>query len=81
MKIEELDKLIDSVYQSVGIQYAEDFRNILGGCHCYPPTEWYGDIYLAFKKILNDNAIEDKCIKAQLIEVIEQLSNGFQNKH
>ena len=45
----ELGKFVDEVYESLGginSPYAANFQNIIGGCYCIPPTEWYGSIYL-----------------------------------
>lgn len=77
MELKELENFIDTVYRIVGEGYSEDFKYITGGCHCCPATEWYGDIYLAFKKVLNDDVIIDKYIKEQIVGVVEQLSKCF----
>lgn len=77
MEIKELEKLIENVYVVVGEKYLKYFRCIIGGCHCYPATEWYGDIYLAFKKVLTDNVIKEKNIKEEIDVVVEQLSEWF----
>jgi hypothetical protein len=55
MELKEIEKLVDAVYELVGEQYSDDFKYIIGNCHCIPPTEWLGDICLAFRKVLNDN--------------------------
>jgi hypothetical protein len=77
MDIKELEKFIDIVYKIVGEKYSNDFKHIIGGCHCCPATEWYGEIYLAFNKLLHDNVIKDKYIKAQIKGVFKQLSKDF----
>lgn len=77
MELKELENLVDTVYGIVGERYSDDFKNIIGGCHCWPATEWYGDIYLAFKKVLNNDAINDKNIKKQMLGVIEHFSKWF----
>lgn len=77
MEIKELENFVDIVYQIVGERYSEYFKYITGGCHCSPATEWYGDIYLAFKRVLEDNIINDKHIKEQMVSVIEDLSKFF----
>ena len=58
MELKDLENLVDTVYRIVGERYSNDFKNIIGGCHCWPATEWYGDIYLAFKKVLKDGVIK-----------------------
>lgn len=77
MELKELENFVDTVYRIVGERYSDDFKYIIGGCHCYPATEWYGNIYLAFKRVLKDDVINDKHIKEQIIGVIEQLSKWF----
>lgn len=74
MELKELEELVDTVYGIVGEQYSDDFKDIIGGCHCFPATEWYGDIYLAFKKVLNENVIQDKFIKKQMLVMIKHFS-------
>ena len=59
----ELGEFIDNVYEDLGginSPFANDFRYIIGGCHCIPPTEWYGDIFLVLKKVLAEKAISDE---------------------
>ena len=73
----ELGAFVDKVYESLGgihSTYALDFQNIIGGCHCIPPTEWYGDIYITFKKVLNENSITDKEMAEKAKEVVMQFS-------
>lgn len=77
MELKELEELVNTVYGIVGEQYSDDFKDIIGGCHCLPATEWYGDIYLAFKNVLNDDVINDKYIKKQMIDVIKHFSKWF----
>ena len=76
----ELGDFIDDLYESLGnadSPYAEDFRTITGGCHCIPPTEWYGNIYLALKKLLKDRAITDKETARLAKGIVKQLSKHF----
>lgn len=77
MELKELDELVDTVYGIVGEQYSDDFKDIIGGCHCSPATEWYGDIYLAFNKVLIDNVVQDKYIKKQMLGVIKHFPKWF----
>ena len=77
MELKELENLVDTVYRIAGEQYLDDFKYIIGGCHCSPATEWYGDIYLAFKRVLNDDVINDKYIKKQMLGFIEHFSKWF----
>lgn len=79
MEQKELEKLVDTVYGIVGERYSKDFKYIIGGCHCYPATEWYGDVYSAFKKILNDDVVNEKYIREQIFTAVEQLSKSFTN--
>ena len=76
----ELGDFIDRLYESLGgaaCAYAENFRTITGGCHCIPPTEWYGDIYLVLKKLLKDHAIKDKETARLAKDVVRELSKRF----
>lgn len=77
MEQKELEELVKTVHKIVGEQYSDDFKDIIDGCHCSPATEWYGDIYFAFKKILNDDVINDKYIKKQVFVVINYFSKWF----
>lgn len=77
MELKELEDLVDTVYEIVGERYLDDFKYIISGCHCSPTTEWYGDIYLAFKRVLNDNAINDIHINKQMLGVIKHFSRWF----
>lgn len=77
MELKELEELVDTVYGIAGEQYSDDFKDIIVGCHCFPATEWYGDIYLAFKKVLNGNIIQDKYIKKQMLVVIKHFSKWY----
>lgn len=77
MELKELEELVDTVYGFVGERYSDDFKFIIGGCHCFPVTEWYGDIYLAFKRVLNDDVVNDKYLKKQILGVIEHFSKWF----
>ncbi|GLC30613.1 hypothetical protein [Clostridium omnivorum] len=74
MELKELEELVDTVYGIVGVQYLDNFKDIIGGCHCFPATEWYGGIYFAFQKVLNDDVINDKYIKKQMIGVVKHFS-------
>lgn len=65
MTIPEVERLIDEIYANVGVKYRDVFQNIVGGCHCTPPTEWLGDTMLAFKTVLNENSITDSELKAR----------------
>jgi hypothetical protein len=76
----ELSCFIDSLYESLGgdaSPYVEDFRTITGGCHCVPPTEWFGDIYLMLKKLLKDHAITDEETTRLAKDIVRQLSKQF----
>jgi hypothetical protein len=73
MELNELKKLVDTVYGIVGEQYSDDFKYVIGGCHCTPATEWLGDLYMAFKKVINDDAINDTYLKMQMIDAIKWL--------
>jgi hypothetical protein len=77
MELKKLEEFVDTVYRIVGERYSDYFKYIIGGCHCFPATEWYGDILIAFKRVLNDDVINDKHIKEQIVDVTEQLSKGF----
>lgn len=77
MEMKKLESFVNDVYSIVGERYSDDFKYIIGGCHCYPATEWYGGIYLAFRRVLNDDVITDKYIKEQIAVIIEQLSKWF----
>lgn len=63
MTISEIALLINAIYADVGIKYKDIFQNIVVGCHCTPPTEWLGDTALAFKAVLDDNAITNLELK------------------
>lgn len=65
MTISEIERLINEIYADVGIKYKDIFQNIIVGCHCTPPTEWLGDTALAFKAVLDDNAITNPELKAK----------------
>ena len=78
--VAELGDFIDKLYESLGgtaSAYAENFRNITGGCHCIPPTEWFGDIYHLLKKLLKDRAIADKETARLAKDIVRQLSKQF----
>lgn len=60
-------------------RYSKHFKYIIGGCHCYPATEWYGDVYSAFKKILSDDVVNKRHIREQIFTAVEQLSKSFTN--
>jgi drug/metabolite transporter (DMT)-like permease len=77
MDLKEIENLVDTVYGVVGEKYSEQFKSITGGCHCIPPTEWYGDVYLAFKKIIKDDAIKDERLKKQMRDELKYLSKWF----
>lgn len=77
MEQKELEKLVDDVYSIIGERYSKEFKYIIGGCHCYPTTEWYGEVYLVLKKVLNDNEVNEKHIREQISIAVEQLSKNF----
>lgn len=77
MEIRELEQLVDLLYVQVDIKYKTNFSSIIGGCHCIPPTEWYGDIFLVFSKLLRENAIHDSQLKEKVCTVVELLSQYF----
>ena len=77
MEYKELVNLITDVYNIVGKKYSKQFESILGGCNVYPPTEWFGDVYLVFKKILKDNVINDTHMIEKIIAYMEHFSQWF----
>ncbi len=77
----ELGHFVDRVYTSIGgsqSKYDALFQKIIGGCHCIPPTEWFGDVYLTFRKLLEDHAIIDETLTKQAEEVVGHFQDYFQ---
>jgi len=52
----ELENFILEAINSVDEKCSINFED-LKRCHCWPVTEWYGDVISAFHCILNENAI------------------------
>ena len=77
MEYKELVNLITDVYNIVGKKNSKQFESILGGCNVIPSTEWFGDTYLVFKKILKDKVINDTQLEERIIAYIEHFSQWF----
>jgi len=76
----ELGKFIDELYESLGgykSQFVKDFENIIGGCHCIPQTEWYGDIYLTLKKMLSLKVITNMDTAEEAERIVAYFSHYF----
>ena len=71
----QLAELVDLLYEHLGgnaSPYGEQFSGIIGGCSCFPPTQWMGDISHAFQKVLADGAIRDAALKAKVEYVLRE---------
>ncbi len=74
--IPQLAELVDQLYEVLGgdaSPYQEIFQGIIGGCPCFPPTKWLGDISEAFQQVLSENAIQDPDLKGKVESVWRQL--------
>lgn len=77
---EELAKLVNDVYASLECnqsRYAYDFKYIIGGCHGYPYTDWYEEIYIVFNKLLKDNAIGDRDLNVKAKQIVLHFKKWF----
>lgn len=75
--ISQLEELAVKVYNLLDEKYKVEFVSLTWGCHCSPPTEWYGDVFTAFSKILKNDVIQDDRIKSQMKSVINLFSKYF----
>jgi len=76
----ELSEFLDTLYEELGgisSPYANDFQYVIGGCHCIPQTEWYGDIFLALKKVLSEKAISNKEMVEKAECIVKHFSKWF----
>lgn len=78
MDVPSTEKLVSEAYELIDTKYKDKFKNILGGCHCYPPTEWLGDVYILFRILLNENAIKSKDTEIKIQAYITYYSRWFQ---
>ena len=79
MDIRETEQLISEVYDSLDDTHKARFRNhdVIGGCHCIPPTEWYGDMFLAFTELLQDHAVRNTVLEERIRSAVSYLSQWF----
>ena len=77
MEIFELEKLASDVYNLIDKKCQKEFESLSYGCHCFPATEWYGDVFCAFSKLLKNNTIKDEAIRNQMKVVVKHFSKWF----
>jgi len=75
--LSELEKLTFDVYNLIDKKYQKEFESLSWGCHCSPATEWYGDVFSHFSKILKNDIIKDETIKKQMEIVLKHFSKWF----
>ena len=78
--IRELEKIISSVYKSVDKRGQELLEDVKDGCHCCPATEWLGDVWFAFNKLLDENSIDDVKLENEVKSIVQTLDKHFSGK-
>ena len=77
--IKDLENTISIIYETVDKDHQVHLEKIIGGCHCSPATEWLGDVWVSFQKLLSENAISDASLEAEMKRVVSELSKTFGN--
>lgn len=79
MNINYVEKAVDIIFENYNhdARIIELFQNIKGGCRTYPPTEWYGQVFIAFKISLDENLIIDEQLKTKAKKIVSELSKYF----